>query len=361
MGGMRSLFLEAPGARAAHVPVLDGLRGLAVLVVIGSHLSNAGWLAFPNLSGIGKSGVYLFFVLSAYLLAGAMLASLSGGLAKAEYWINYALRRVLRIWPLYLAVLLASWLLTRVGVSVWPYQMDAPALARHLALREGQSVLWSIPVEFTFYLWLPFIVLALRMLRGLPGGRWLGLAMLLSLAMLACWHWPAAEVPINDVRLGPYLVVFLCGIAVAWVQLSWPGLARWPIGWQALAWLLLGLLVAVTPSLWAWLSGDAFDAGLSQRWFTAFGLGWGMLLLAVSWGGGLLRRFFASAPMRLIGVVSFSAYLWHLPVLRVVDGLGARAWGWGGLIFLLVAVLLVSMASFLLFERPWREVRYRRR
>lgn len=106
---VRALFLEASDARAAHVHVLDGLRGLAVLIVIGSHLSNAGWLPFPNLSGIGKSGVYLFFVLSAYLLTRAILGRSARELASARYWANYALRRILRIWPLYLVILLASW------------------------------------------------------------------------------------------------------------------------------------------------------------------------------------------------------------------------------------------------------------
>jgi len=355
--GMCALFLPAAGGGAEHVQALDGLRGLAVLIVIGSHLSNAGWLPLPNLSGIGKSGVYLFFVLSAYLLSHAMLARPSGGLSSVRYWINYALRRVLRIWPLYLTILLLSWVLNRAGVP-WHYQIDSAALVNHLALREGQSVLWSIPVEFTFYLWLPLIVLALRALPGEAGARWPGLALLALLALLASWFWPAAQAPGNGVKLGPYLVLFLCGVAAAWIQQGWPELARWRLGWRALGWVLLGGLVLVTPSLWALLSGDEFNPGFNSRWFMTFGIGWALLLLSVLWGGGLLQRFFASAPMRLVGVVSFSAYLWHMPVLQVADALGMRRWGWPGLLLMLVSMLLVAMVSFLLFERPWREVRY---
>lgn len=350
-------FLGQPRTRGEHVRALDGLRGLAVLVVIGSHLSNTGWLPQPGLSGIGKSGVYLFFVLSAYLLAHAMLAKPLAGLADARYWANYALRRVLRIWPLYLVVLLLSWGLTRAGVTEWHYQLDTAALWRHLALREGQDVLWSIPVEFTFYLWLPFIVVALTALRGLPGGRWWGLALLAGLVVLARWRWPAAETPTNSVRLGFYLVVFLCGVAAAFVQAEWPALRRWARTWRALGWLLLGLLAWVTPSLWAVMRGTSFDPELNHRWFTAWGLGWALLLLAVLWGGGILGRFFASAPMRLVGVVSFSAYLWHMPVLRAADALGLRALGGWGLPVLLAAMLAVAMGSFLLLERPWRELR----
>lgn len=355
---VRALFLEASDARAAHVHVLDGLRGLAVLIVIGSHLSNAGWLPFPNLSGIGKSGVYLFFVLSAYLLTRAILGRSARELASARYWANYALRRILRIWPLYLVILLASWWLTRAGVTDWHYQIDTAALKGHLALREGQSVLWSIPVEFTFYLWLPLIAGALVVLRGLPGGRWWGVLLLLLLMLGACWHWPAADAPTNGVKLGPYLVVFLCGMAAAWVQRQWPELGCQPRAWQVLGWLLVLTLMLVTPSFWAWLRNGALDPELNHRWFTAFGVGWALLLLALVWGRGVLGRLFACQPMRLAGVVSFSVYLWHMPVMQAAEALGVRVWGWLGVVILLTAILLVAMASFLLFERPWRGMRW---
>lgn len=356
--GVGALFLGAPDARVAHVYVLDGLRGLAVMIVIGSHLSNAGWLPFPDLSGIGKSGVYLFFVLSAYLLTHAMLGRSLGELVSARYWANYALRRVLRIWPLYLMILLSSWCLTRAGVADWHYQIDTAALKSHLALKEGQSVLWSIPVEFTFYLWLPFIVVALAVLRGVPGGRWWGAMLLLALAIWACWQWPAADAPTNGVKLGPYLVVFLGGVAAAWVRRQWPGMAKQPCAWRMTGLLLLLVLALVTPSLWAWLHGEALNSELNHRWFAAFGLGWSLLLLALVWGGGTLGRFFASVPMRLVGVVSFSIYLWHMPVLQAAEALGIRGWGWLGLVFLMATMLLVAMASFLLFERPWRGIRW---
>lgn len=358
---LQRLFLAPPAKAGAHLLPLDGLRGFAVLIVIGSHLSNTGWLPWPNLSGIGKSGVYLFFVLSAYLLSGAMLAQPLERLAQLPYWLNYALRRVLRIWPLYLAILLLSAWLTRLGVSAWHYQMDMTALLEHLALRAGQSVLWSIPVEFTFYLWLPFIVLPLQLVRQAPGGRWLGTVLLVLLVLLARWYWPAAEAVTNGVGLGQYLVVFLCGVGAAWVHSCWPGLATAGRAWQALVWLLLALLLLATPSVWSVLSGTRFQSELGHRWFTGFGVGWALLLLGLLWGGGLPARLFASAPMRLVGVVSFSAYLWHMPVLQIAAAAGVRQWGWAGLGLVLASMLAVSMLSYLLFERPWRDVRYRKR
>ena len=162
-----SLFLGRPRSRHDHLNALDGLRGLAVLIVLGSHLSNAGFLPQPGLSGSGKSGVYLFFTLSAFLLTRALLRRPLADFTSAWRWADYALRRVLRIWPLYLVLLLASWALTQAGVTGWHYQMDTGAVLRHLTLREGQSVLWSIPVEFIFYLWLPLVSLALAVTQAL--------------------------------------------------------------------------------------------------------------------------------------------------------------------------------------------------
>ena len=355
VAGFRSLFLGRPQTRRHHLDALDGLRGLAVLVVIGSHLSNAGMLPRPGLSGTGKCGVYLFFVLSAFLLTRILLQRPLPALSDARLWADYALRRVLRIWPLYLFVLALSWFLTGLGVVGWHYRLDDAAFLRHLLLQEGQSVLWSIPVEFTFYLWLPVLVVAMVWLRS----RWpywaqalLGVG-ILGAAMLC---WPPSATGVNDVRLGPYLVVFLCGVFAARIDLALRGrrpLAAWL--WSTLGLLGLAACAIMAPAAWAWLVSRPFDAAVSHTWFLAYGLAWSLVLLAILHGPGWLRAPFTWAPMRLFGVVSFSAYLWHMPVLDAVQAAGLSAWlAPAAVLGLTVAV---SMGSFLVFERPWREVR----
>lgn len=215
----RQALGDAPAS--GHLDALDGLRGLAVLIVMSSHWSNAGMDLLPlPLAGIGKSGVYLFYVLSAFLLTRLML--LRGermGYGNGLMWADYALRRVLRIWPLYLVVLLLSWLLTAQGVAGWHYRIDGASLLRHVALREGQSVLWSIPVEFMFYLWLPLLVLAAAWLRRhAPPLVEAGVAVLLLGAVL--FAWPPAQAPENDIRLWHYLPVFLCGVYAARIDVA---------------------------------------------------------------------------------------------------------------------------------------------
>src|SRR3546814_17702763 len=85
------LFLGRPRTRQQHYDALDGLRGLAVLIVIASHLSLLGFGLVPGLpvGGIGKSGVYLFFVLSALLLTCLLLARATAQIADGPLWTAY--------------------------------------------------------------------------------------------------------------------------------------------------------------------------------------------------------------------------------------------------------------------------------
>ncbi len=360
----RAWFLGAARGSHQQLDALDGLRGLAVLVVVASHLSNYGMHLLPglSLSGIGKSGVYLFFVLSAFLLTRGLLRLPLPQWRQARVWADYALRRVLRIWPLYLVVLLASWVLTLQGVAGWHYKIDTAALLAHLALREGQSVLWSIPVEFTFYLWLPLIALALAVLRH--RGRSLAWEAALAVAALAAASlaWTPASSLVNDIRVGPYLPLFLCGAWAASLDLRLRDKARTGIAekwWGIAAFATVAALILTVPAVWALVAGTPPDGALNHRWFLFFGVAWSSLLLAILHGPRLLHAPFAWRPLRWVGVVSFSVYLWHMVVLDGLVRMGVQQLPYAGGV-VLAASLLVAALSYLAFERPWRNVRLAR-
>ncbi|MEX0687039.1 MAG: acyltransferase [Pirellulales bacterium] len=148
-----------PGATRApsRLAALDGLRGLAVLFVLLSHASKHFPVLHPmfNFRGAGKFGVYLFFLLSAYLLDRQIALAMRHG--EQDYWGNYFLRRVLRVYPLFTVALVLHLLLTRLGITtVIETWQD---VAAHLTLREGKGVFWSIPVEMTYDLVSPVILL----------------------------------------------------------------------------------------------------------------------------------------------------------------------------------------------------------
>ena len=197
------------------------------------------------------------------------------------------------------------------------------------------------------------LALAWMASRRLPLAVQAGI-LLLGLAA-ATWAWPPSTTAVNDVRLGPYLVLFLCGGAAAAMdlRLGTGGASR---AWAAAGVVAFAAFLLTMPATWAMLSGSPVDNRLNHHWFLFFGAAWSTLLLAVLHGPRWLRAPFTWAPMRLLGVVSFSAYLWHLPVLYALRACGARDWplaGW----WVFAAALLVSMVSFLLVERPWRDVR----
>jgi peptidoglycan/LPS O-acetylase OafA/YrhL len=115
--------------------------------------------------------------------------------------------------------------------------------------------------------------------------------------------------------------------------------------------------VATVPAVPAALGLLPFTPDLNHRWFAFFAVAWSALLLAVVHGPAWLRRPFEWRPMRWLGWVSFSAYLWHMPVLAAVTGpMGLD--GVSALAVFAVLTAAVSWASWRLFERPLQKVRW---
>lgn len=347
--------------RDVRYAALDGLRGLAVLIVVASHLSNAGFLPLPGLAGAGKSGVYLFFALSAFLLTDGLLAKSAPEIRRVDTWLDYAFRRILRIWPLYLIVLLLSWWATATGIQWWHYRIDTGSFIEHLSMQAGQSVLWSIPVEFKFYAWLPAIAIALWIARR-QGIAWpAGLALGVAVVLVLCWFWPPEMAEPNDIRLRPYIAIFLLGSLAAYAYRSLPQpSARGRAAWGMAGALALSTFAVTTPVVWALLRGRDFDPLVNHQWFVFFGVLWSLLLLSALHGPRWLTSLFSNRAMRAVGLISYSVYLLHMPV---IDGLRAAGWDSGPIAVLLAlaGTLVLSGLSYLMIERPLQPLRFPRR
>jgi peptidoglycan/LPS O-acetylase OafA/YrhL len=168
---------------SGHVPILDGVRGLAILMVLGVHLLTAnpatGIGFYDTVSAIRSglwAGVDLFFALSGFLITGILFDSLH----KDAYFRNFYARRVLRIFPLYYGFLLVLICLTHplhlhwhnmqyalltytqnLGIFFHDYTGYTPAAFVNL------NHFWSLAVEEQFYLVWPVIVYLVRDLRKL--------------------------------------------------------------------------------------------------------------------------------------------------------------------------------------------------
>jgi peptidoglycan/LPS O-acetylase OafA/YrhL len=146
---------------ARHIPALDGIRGLAVLGVAGSHLfpgtpHGAVTFAIAHALSFGASGVDLFFVLSGFLITGILFDSLGDG----HFFQKFYARRVLRIFPLYYAViglyalgaLLLGMRYNRELISLALYLQNTSWIAPPIYAYNGPSNLplshfWSLAIE----------------------------------------------------------------------------------------------------------------------------------------------------------------------------------------------------------------------
>ena len=342
--------------RVDHFKPLDGLRGIAVLFVMLSHSSNVGlifhdWINFQK---AGKTGVYLFFVLSSYLLDRQIAKVYLSGKSTKTYWKNYFLRRFLRIYPLFAIALVIHFALTLSGFyTVIDEYMDVPL---HLLLIKGESIFWSIPVEFKYYFISPlFMWMCHRFFK------WRISIILLFFAALSAFSIVVEsifELPITSTL--KYLPIFLVGALLSIIELlkedffarKLPSKSYSFIGWIAIILLLLSV-----PYYSRSILNIEFDPHLSS-WFLPFAILWGIVLLSAKYGKGLIHWILSLRILRFIGVISFSLYLFHVPVLKLAKQLEIPDF------FRVYAFFLISITvatiSYLLIERPLSKIRIKK-
>ena len=137
---MWSYFLE--------IRKLNALRGLAAIIVFITHFSDiTNWLDGALSGGSGAYGVMLFFLLSGFLMSYLYLGQEFNKVNIKRYF----LARVARVVPLYLIVVLSSYLLSIGDYNSLYNISNHNTLIGHLLFVYGESVLWSIPPEIQFY------------------------------------------------------------------------------------------------------------------------------------------------------------------------------------------------------------------
>ena len=341
-----------------QIDALDGLRGFAALIVVLSHTSNSGLYFLPNLDfqGIGKSGVFLFFLLSSFLLSIPLIEK-GKRLFDLSFMSVYWQRRFFRIYPLYVLYLLLAVasskayeiILERHGEGL-PFFLDWNGLFEHLTLQEGKGVTWSIAVEFKFYFILPFLVLAIGFARR--GGPYLLITIYLTSMVLTQVIFPQHKALNTDVRLLPYLPIFLTGVFLAVLQ---DYLNAQPLTAKALKLIrvlgVIGVLgiVIMTPAVFS-LFGEPVEKTYFHQQFILYSILWSMILLAAVNTQGWLQRFFSLPGLRFFGALSFSLYLFHPIFIEVLErlGIGGYVAAWT----VLVGTTGLSYLSFKVLEGP---------
>ncbi|HTC14781.1 MAG TPA: acyltransferase family protein [Steroidobacteraceae bacterium] len=335
-------------AAEAYRPDIDGLRALAVTLVIAYHVC-------PQVLPGGFSGVDVFFVISGFLITRLVLDDLSAGRFSLR---RFYARRVRRIVPALLLVLASCWLVgwfvllpgefRWFGASLlWcaPFLANVffahatgyfdPATDANVLLH-----LWSLGVEEQFYLLWPLLLLLAARARVVTPVLLAVFASSLAISVLG-----ARIAPVSHFFLpGPRAWELTAGGLLALRALG--GAAPWSPPWAARAALCgLALILAGATLLSA---NDTFP-GL-----------WGLVpvggaLLLIGAGPGTpLNRLFGSRPLVRLGQLSYVLYLWHWPVLafvRIVWGREPSALMLAGA---LAITALLAWLTHQLLEQPLR-------
>ncbi len=338
-----------------HFKSLDGLRGVAVLFVMLSHasldgLTFASWLDFQ---GMGKPGVYLFFVLSAYLLDRQIALALRTQKATGLYWKNYFLRRFLRIYPLFAIALLVFFAASWVGSET---AIKQPAdLLNHLLMVEGKGIFWSIPTEFKYYFLSPLIMMFCHLVLDWKPVATLGTLLGLIAVSIGTQFWFS----LSEVSTFRYLPVFLVGTMISIAEVvnepvSKPARRARLIDWIGV--IGFGVILLTTPAFSQRLCGGAINVHHFIYYFP-YAVLWGAVLVAARYGLGIVSTVLEFTPLRLIGAISYSIYLFHTVILGIIKleqipiANGLRVY-----LFFIVTIA-VAAVSYLCIERPLSRIR----
>ena len=355
-----------PGASGAHRywPQLDGVRALAITAVIAFHLGylHGGWV-----------GVDLFFVLSGYLITSLLLGDGTAGpfAGLRGFWG----RRAKRLFPAVLLLLAAlSAYAALGGPGLVPQQLRAPALSTLFYVANWQQIIaghgyfaqfmapsplqhtWSLAIEEQYYLIWPLMLSGLFFLgrkRRNGGGRMVLVATVVLAVASAAWMGVAAHL------LGPnraYLgtdtrawELLLGGAAAMYWRLAQrePGERSrlWSVlGPVGLVGVVVGASIAGGPPWWVWNGGLVAIAVCGALVIV------GVLRAPTS----PLARVLSIKPLRWIGLISYSLYLWHWPVIVLMTPVTTGLTGAPLLVSRLSAMTAASCASYYLVERPLR-------
>jgi peptidoglycan/LPS O-acetylase OafA/YrhL len=362
--GAAEVVEQAGELRSARI---ESLRAVAALGVYAGHVFGqandyepARTFADRVLLG-GGFGVFLFFALSGYLLFWPFAKRDYLGGPSIDYG-RYARNRALRILPLYFVVVVVLLIVAEGGGTLEQWlswlTFSENFTTDRTNLTDVNGLMWSVVIELHFYLVLPFLAIALARLSGRSLSRAAAILLALGAASFALRYVTfydearRVEEPLLDYSLPSTFFFFVAGMLVVLLRIAWerrpPKLIRGPLAW-AETWMAASLV------FWL-LVFDDYAHGYLAAVASAFLVAACVLPLR----GGPVMRLLEWKVLAFVGVISYSYYLWHLPIL---ESIGEASWEPDSTVGLLAVSLPICLAaaylSYRFVESPFLRLRRR--
>ena len=354
------------GKKRRYITGLDGIRAIAVIMVLAYHLKLA-------LFKSGFLGVTVFFVLSGYLITGILISEVEeeGTIDLKNFWLRRIRRLVPAVMSMAVVIIFVSTVVNRViftkgckdflasvlGFNNWWQIFNKVSYFEAAGVPSPFTHCWSLAIETQFYLIYPLILLGIyklaksrgegRAKRGLLfAGVTLLLALISVILMIVLFdpQQDASRVYYGtDTRA--FSLLFGALLAILWEYRMVPrrlsASVNMVLGSVSFA-VLLVMTIAINGSSNFWYRGGQFFGTILTV----------LMVYAVSGRKTWLSRFLSNPVLKWIGDRSYSIYLWHYPIILLISK-GIKASWWITLIEIVLSVVLAEL-SYRFIETPIR-------
>ena len=354
------------GKKRRYITGLDGIRAIAVIMVLAYHLKLA-------LFKSGFLGVTVFFVLSGYLITGILISEVEeeGTIDLKNFWLRRIRRLVPAVMSMAVVIIFVSAVVNRIiftkgckdflasvlGFNNWWQIFNKVSYFEAVGVPSPFTHCWSLAIETQFYLIYPLILLGIyklaksrgegRAKRGLLfAGVTLLLALISVILMIVLFdpQQDASRVYYGtDTRA--FSLLFGALLAILWDYRMVPrrlsASVNMVLGSVSFA-VLLVMTIAINGSSNFWYRGGQFFGTILTV----------LMVYAVSGRKTWLSRFLSNPVLKWIGDRSYSIYLWHYPIILLISK-GIKASWWITLIEIVLSVVLAEL-SYRFIETPIR-------
>ena len=354
------------GKKRRYITGLDGIRAIAVIMVLAYYLKLA-------LFKSGFLGVTVFFVLSGYLITGILISEVEeeGTIDLKNFWLRRIRRLVPAVMSMAVVIIFVSAVVNRIiftkgckdflasvlGFNNWWQIFNKVSYFEAAGVPSPFTHCWSLAIETQFYLIYPLFLLGIyklaksrgegRAKRGLLfAGVTLLLALISVILMIALFNpqQDASRVYYGtDTRA--FSLLFGALLAILWEYRMVPrrlsASVNMVLGSVSFA-VLLVMTIAINGSSNFWYRGGQFFGTILTV----------LMVYAVSGRKTWLSRFLSNPVLKWIGDRSYSIYLWHYPIILLISK-GIKASWWITLIEIVLSVVLAEL-SYRFIETPIR-------